>query len=160
MHAYKDELTVFGGEAGVTPGRWDAILADPEGNLWIRNPTQVRVRRPGSEKFVESLTTTVNSATASSVSLHLDPQGRLIVPTESGLLRGRGLGWERIGIPQGLPTNPTCCVLAVARAQYGGLGRSWPARWVVQRGELDRQRRPTRQQRAFGLHRDRSGSYG
>ena len=127
----KDELTVFGGEAGVTPGRWDAILADPEGNLWIRNPTQVRVRRPGSEKFVESLTTTVNSATASSVSLHLDPQGRLIVPTESGLLRGRGLGWERIGIPQGLPTNPTCCVLADREGSvWVGLAGAGLARWV------------------------------
>jgi len=63
-------------------GRWDAILADPEGNLWIRSPRHVCVRRPGSAKFVGSLTTTVNSATASSVSLHLDPQGRLIVPTE------------------------------------------------------------------------------
>jgi len=89
----KDEVTVFGSEAGVPPGHWEAILADPEGNLWIRSPRQVLVRRPGSEQFVESLTTAVNSATASSVSLHLDPQGRLIVPTESGLLGKAASKW-------------------------------------------------------------------
>jgi signal transduction histidine kinase/CheY-like chemotaxis protein/streptogramin lyase len=89
------------------------------------------VRRPDSPQFVESLTTTVNSATASSVSLHLDPQGRLIVPTESGLLRGRGLGWERIAIPQGLPTNPTCCVLADREGSlWVGLAGAGLARWV------------------------------
>src|SRR5882762_5076627 len=46
----KDEVTVFGSEAGVPPGRWDAILADSEGNLWIRDPHQVRVRRSGSPR--------------------------------------------------------------------------------------------------------------
>jgi signal transduction histidine kinase/CheY-like chemotaxis protein/streptogramin lyase len=127
----KDGVTVFGSEAGVPPGRWDAILADPEGNLWIRNPNQVRVRRPGSAKFVESLTTTVNSATASSVSLHLDPQGRLIVPTESGLLRRRSRVWERIAIAQGLPTNPTCCVLADREGSvWVGLAGAGLARWA------------------------------
>jgi signal transduction histidine kinase/ligand-binding sensor domain-containing protein/CheY-like chemotaxis protein len=127
----KDGVTVFGAEAGVPRGRWDAILSDPEGNLWIRSPRHVRVRRRGSAKFVESLTTTVNSATATSVSLHLDPQGRLIVPTESGLLRRRGPGWERIAIPQGLPTNPTCCVLADREGSvWVGLAGAGLARWV------------------------------
>src|SRR5689334_14806368 len=41
-------VTAFGSEAGVPPARWDAILADVEGNLWIRCPQQVRVRTPGS----------------------------------------------------------------------------------------------------------------
>jgi signal transduction histidine kinase/ligand-binding sensor domain-containing protein/CheY-like chemotaxis protein len=127
----KAGVTVFGSEAGVPPGRWDAILADPQGNLWIRSPRQVRVRHSDSAQFVESLTTTINSATATSVSLHLDPQGRLIIPTESGLLRRRGLGWERIAIPQGLPTNPTCCVLADREGSlWVGLAGAGLARWV------------------------------
>src|SRR5258708_1232025 len=124
-------VTTFGSEAGVPPGRWDAILADPQGNLWIRCPQNVRVRRPGSAKFVESLATTVNSATATSVSLHLDPQGRLIVPTESGLLRRRDLSWERIATPQGLPTDPTCCGLADRQGSvWIGLAGAGLARWV------------------------------
>ncbi|HXI43471.1 MAG TPA: two-component regulator propeller domain-containing protein [Bryobacteraceae bacterium] len=124
-------LSVFGGETGVPPGQWDAILTDPEGNLWIRCAQQVRVRRPGATKFVESLTTTVNSATATSVSLHLDPQGRLVVPTETGLMRRRGMEWERIGIPQGLPTNPTCCVLADREgSMWVGLAGAGLARWA------------------------------
>jgi signal transduction histidine kinase/CheY-like chemotaxis protein/streptogramin lyase len=128
----QNRLTTLGREAGIPPDRWDAVLGDGEGNLWIRSPTKVLVRRAGARNFVETLATDINWVTGSSVSLDRDPQGRLIVPTESGLLRRRGFrDWERIGIEQGLPTDPTCCVLADRQGSlWVGLAGSGLARWV------------------------------
>ena len=113
------------------PTAGTAILRDGAGNLWIRSPNQVRVRRPGSSTFIESLVITVNSTAINSVSLHLDPQGRVLVPTELGVLRYQGDRWERIAVEQGLPTNPTSCVLADREGSvWIGLAGAGLARWV------------------------------
>src|SRR5258708_34510994 len=47
--------TTFGSGPGAPPGRWDAGLRDPQGNLWIRWPQNVRVRRPGAAQCAEGL---------------------------------------------------------------------------------------------------------
>jgi len=130
-HLSRDQVTVFGADQGVPPDRWDAILGDGEGNLWIRSPTTVRVRPPGSAIFVHSMATSLNQMTEASAALQLDPQRRVIVPTETGLLRRHGQNWERIGTPQGLPTDPTCCVLADREGSlWIGLAGAGLARWV------------------------------
>jgi signal transduction histidine kinase/streptogramin lyase/ActR/RegA family two-component response regulator len=127
----QDKVTVFGTDQGVPPERWDAIVGDGEGNLWIRSPTTVRVRLSGSAIFVHSVTTSLNQMADASASLHLDPQRRVIVPTETGLLRRQGQNWERITIQQGLPTDPTCCVLADREGSlWIGLAGAGLARWV------------------------------
>ena len=123
--------TVSGSKEGVPPEHWEAVLGDHEGNLWIRSRTQVRIRRVGSPIFVESVATPRIAMTGSTVSLHLDPQGRLIVPTELGLLRRHGEAWERIAVERGLPTNSTCCVLVDReRSVWVGLGGAGLARWI------------------------------
>ena len=123
--------TVSGSKEGVPPEHWEAVLGDHEGNLWIRSRTQVRVRRIGSPIFVESVATARIAMAGSTVSLHLDPQGRLIVPTELGLLRRHGEAWERIAVERGLPTNSTCCVLVDReRSIWVGLAGAGLARWI------------------------------
>src|SRR6202043_1141000 len=64
----QDRVTVFGNDRGVPPDRWDAIIGDGEGNLWIRSPDTVRVRPPGSAIFLHSLTPTLNQMTDASAS--------------------------------------------------------------------------------------------
>jgi diguanylate cyclase (GGDEF)-like protein len=124
-------VSVYGKEAGVPEERWESILRDRKGTLWIRSPNHVEALRPGSSAFIETLKTDFTSPAIYSVSLHLDPQGRLIVPTESGLLRRARGGWESITVDQGLPTNPTCCVLTDHEGSlWVGMAGAGLARWI------------------------------
>jgi signal transduction histidine kinase/streptogramin lyase/ActR/RegA family two-component response regulator len=63
--------------------------------------------------------------------LFLDRAGQLIVPSEAGISRLTPRGWETIGIDQGLPTNPTCCVIEDHEGSiWVGLDGAGVARWV------------------------------
>ena len=124
-----EEVHVLGKDAGVPPGRWEAIVEDYEGNLWIRSLRRLLMRPRWAHRFVErdrGLPHAMDFA-----SLYLDSQGQLLVPTESGLSRLTSRGWETIGIDQGLPTNPTCCVLEDREGSvWIGLAGAGLARWI------------------------------
>lgn len=156
----QNRITVFGNDTGVPPDQWDAIVRDREGDLWIRSPNQVRVRRAGSRVFTPSLTTRADVLTAVSLSLHLDPQGRVIVPTGSGLLRRQGGNWERIGIEQGLPTNPACCVISDREGSvWVGLAGAGLARWLgYNQWESWTAGEDLPGSNVQAIHRDRSGN--
>jgi len=118
-----------GGEAGIPDDRWDAILTDLEGNLWIRSVHKVMVRLKGEQRFRER-DTGVALATLGVASLHMDRDGQLFAPTEAGLSFLAGDSWETIGIEQGLPVNPTCCVLQDREGSiWVGLSGAGVARW-------------------------------
>src|SRR5690242_19559151 len=122
-------IDVFGREAGVLPDRWDAILSDLKGNLWIRSARRLFVRPKGTVLFTPQHH---GLAQAKDVgSLYLDSEGQLFVPTESGLSRRIPGGWETINIEKGLPTNPTCCVLEDHEGSiWVGLAGAGMARWI------------------------------
>jgi len=46
-----DGMHVFGEDAGVLADRWDAILTDREGNLWIRSVRRLLMRPKGAKLF-------------------------------------------------------------------------------------------------------------
>jgi ligand-binding sensor domain-containing protein len=69
-----ERLMVLGREAGIPPDRWDAILPDGDGNLWIRSPNEVRVRHVGSSFFVKNLAIHQLNSNCS-VSLHPTRKG-------------------------------------------------------------------------------------
>ena len=151
-------LSVLAGEAGVSSDRWEAILTDREGNLWIRSPHRILVRPRGARSFVsrqEALPTAGFSA-----SLHLDRDGSLFAPTESGLLRLSAGRWASIGMEQGLPVNPTGSVLRDREGSiWIGLGGGGLARWLG----YDQWQSWTRTEGLAGsnlqaIHRDRSGT--
>jgi signal transduction histidine kinase/CheY-like chemotaxis protein/streptogramin lyase len=124
-----EEIRILGKEAGVPAGRWDAIVRDHEGNLWIRSLRRLLMRPTGSQRFVERDRGLPNAMDFAS--LYLDREGQLLVPTESGLSRLTPRGWETIGIDQGLPTNPTCCVLEDREgSMWVGLAGAGLARWI------------------------------
>src|SRR5215472_4687125 len=64
-------------------------------------------------------------------SLYLNHEGQLFASTEYGISRLTSRGWETIGIDQGLPTNPTCCLLEDQEGSIGvGLDGAGLTRWV------------------------------
>jgi signal transduction histidine kinase/ligand-binding sensor domain-containing protein/CheY-like chemotaxis protein len=124
-----DEGRATAKEAQVPADRWDAILADHEGNLWIRSARRLLMRPKGARAFVardHGLPPAMDFA-----SLYLDHEGQLFASTESGISRLTSRGWETIWIDQGLPTNPTCCVLEDQKGSiWVGLDGAGLARWV------------------------------
>ncbi|HXI44561.1 MAG TPA: two-component regulator propeller domain-containing protein [Bryobacteraceae bacterium] len=153
-----DGMHVFGEEAGVLPDRWDAILTDREGNLWIRSVRRLLMRPKGAKLFVThdyGLAHAMDMA-----SLHLDRSGRLFAPTEAGLSYMTARGWETIGIEQGLPTNPACCLLQDREGSvWVGLAGAGLARWQG----YDEWQSWTRSEGLAGsnaqaIHQDRSGT--
>jgi PAS domain S-box-containing protein len=148
---------VFGREAGVLPDRWEAIVTDHLGNLWIRSLHHLLVRNNGARFFSprdRGLPQAMDSA-----SLYVDREGRLFVATESGIGLLTPAGLEIIGIDQGLPTNPTCCVLEDREGSiWVGLDGSGMARWL---GD-EQWKSWTRSEGLAGnnlqaIHRDRAG---
>ncbi len=98
-------------ESPDTSGDWDAILADRSGSVWIRSRNSLAVFRNGDTKFV-SVKEPRFEDDGTSGALSIDPEGRLLVPASSGLLRQDGTGWESIGAKRGLPVASTSFVLA------------------------------------------------
>ena len=146
------------GDVGIPADRWETILTDRDGNLWIRSLNRLLVRPKGERRFVErgrELAPAMYSA-----SLYLDRDGRLFAPTEAGLGRQIGARWETLGIEQGLPTNPTCCILQDHEGSiWVGLAGAGLARWLG----YDQWQSWTRSENLAGnnvqaIHRDRSGT--
>ncbi|MBZ5596413.1 MAG: response regulator [Acidobacteriia bacterium] len=153
-----ERTEVLAQDAGIPADQWDAILTDQEGNLWIRSLHRLLVRPKGERQFM-ARDRGLPPATISA-SLQMDREGRLFVPTESGIGHLRGGVWETIGIEQGLPTNPTCCILQDREGSvWVGLSGAGLARWLG----YDQWQSWTRAEGLAGnnsqaIHRDRSGT--
>jgi len=151
-------MEVLARDAGIPPDQWDAILTDHEGNLWIRSLHRLLVRPKGEQQFTPR-DRGLPPATISAA-LQMDREGRVFVPTESGLSHLRGGIWESIGIEQGLPTNPTCCILQDREGSvWVGLAGAGLARWLG----YDQWQSWTRAEGLAGnnlqaIHRDLSGT--
>jgi ligand-binding sensor domain-containing protein len=88
---------------GLPQDRWDAILGDLEGNLWVRSATALYLRRSGSTRF--ELQAGLAESTNTFPTMALDPAGRLLAPTNRGLMRQAATGWELIDAEQGVTSN-------------------------------------------------------
>jgi signal transduction histidine kinase/ligand-binding sensor domain-containing protein/CheY-like chemotaxis protein len=110
--------------------RWDAILADHNGDLWIRSEQSLAVLRKGMLRF-EAVDDPLLRGNGTYGTLALDPQGRLMVPSKAGLLRQAQSGWEVIGAKKGLPVDDISFA-AVDRegSVWIGMLGSGLARWL------------------------------
>ncbi len=116
-------------EEGLPAERWDAILSDLEGNLWVRSERSLYLRPAGSRRFQSR--GPLPEATNTYPTLAFDPSGRLLVPTYRGLARQTDSGWEIIDAQQGLGTNDICAVMQDREgAIWLGLLGSGLARWL------------------------------
>ena len=120
-------------EAGLDQGlpadRWDAILGDLDGNLWVRSAASLYERRVGAGKF--ELRPGLPASNNTYPTLALDPAGKLLVPTYRGLARPAGNGWEVVDAEVGLPSNDISAVLQDREGSiWIGLLGSGLARWL------------------------------
>ena len=124
------QISEAGEAEGLSADRWDAILEDLEGNIWVRSERQLAVRSPVTRRF-QMRTSALPPATNTVPTLALDPDGNLLVPTNLGLARQTRSGWELIGADQGLTTND---ISAVQQDREGsiwiGLLGSGLGRWL------------------------------
>ena len=114
---------------GLPPDRWDAILGDLEGNLWVRSATALYLRRNGSARF--ELQPGLAESTNTFPTMALDPAGRLLAPTNRGLMRQTAAGWELIDAEQGITSNDISAVFQDREGSvWLGLLGSGLARWL------------------------------
>ncbi len=115
--------------AGLPLDRWDALLVDLAGNLWVRSASALYRRARGSDKF--ELQTGLPASSNTFPTMALDPAGRLLVPTNRGLARRTAEGWEIIDADQGITTNDISAVFQDREGSiWLGLLGSGLARWL------------------------------
>src|SRR5262249_34410395 len=96
-----DKAVDAGTNEGLPSDHWEALREDLEGDLWVRSEHHLAVLPNGARRF--QVRNGVEPATNTFPTLALDPQGRLLVPTNEGLARelrssdGKTSGWEIIG---------------------------------------------------------------
>lgn len=117
-----------GAELGLPPQRWDAILGDLDGNLWVRSEKFLYERAAGG-RFVER--PGLPESSNSTPTLAMDPGGKLLAPTYKGLARQSDRGWEIISAKDGLTSNDISTVLQDREGSiWIGLLGSGLARWL------------------------------
>ncbi|MEO5924442.1 MAG: ATP-binding protein [Bryobacteraceae bacterium] len=118
-----------GKQLGLPAAAWYAILGSVDGDLWVRGDSELYHRGLGAESFekLPKLAATTNAVPT----LALDPEERLLVPTDEGLALQTKTGWEMITVNDGLGGND---IATVMKDQEGsvwlGLMGSGLARWL------------------------------
>jgi diguanylate cyclase (GGDEF)-like protein len=94
-------VTVFGTESGLATSEWEAIQKDRSGNVWVRGRNAGEyVLKPGEVKFhrleqASQVKTFVYGAA-------LDSDGRVLLPSASGLYLENGRDWQHVDESVGL----------------------------------------------------------
>ncbi len=104
-----DRVTALGEEHGIPQDRWDAMITDKEGTLWIRSSTRLLWRTASATRFEPADATIPENSDFAALSLGRN--GELFVPTDFGIAMRAGGKWKIVGKAQGLPADPTSGVL-------------------------------------------------
>ena len=124
----KGQAHETGAELGLPQQRWDAILGDLEGNLWVRSE-KFLYERSADGRFVAR--GGLPESTNTYPTMALDPAGRLLVPTYKGLARQTDTGWDTVNAKDGLTTNDISAVIQDREGSiWIGLLGSGLARWL------------------------------
>lgn len=124
----KDGAKEVGMASGLPADRWEAILGDLDGNLWVRSATALYLRAAGSSRF--EIQPGLPPSNNTYPTLAIDPAGRLLVPTYRGLARRMATGWQIIDADKGITTNDISAVIQDREGSiWLGLLGSGLARW-------------------------------
>ncbi len=126
---------------GLPPDRWEAILEDREGNIWVRSEHQLAMRSPATRRFQLRTATGENAlppATNTLPALALDPEGNLLVPPISvwpGRRRpaGRLSARSKASPPTTFPLSNTTGKDPSGSACWD---RGWRAGWATGSGRV------------------------
>lgn len=122
-------VTALGEEHGVPPDRWDALITDKEGTLWIRSSTRLLRRAASATRFEPADATIPENSDFAALSL--GHNGELFVPTDFGINMRAAGKWRIVGKAQGLPADPTSGVLVDQEGSiWIGLLGFGVARWL------------------------------
>jgi signal transduction histidine kinase/ActR/RegA family two-component response regulator/streptogramin lyase len=117
-----------GPELGLPAERWDAILGDLDGNLWVRSEKSL-YERPAGGRF--QVRPGLPESSNSTPTLALDPAGKLLAPTYRGLARQTDSGWDVVNARDGLTSNDISTVIQDREGSiWIGLLGSGLARWL------------------------------
>jgi signal transduction histidine kinase/ligand-binding sensor domain-containing protein/CheY-like chemotaxis protein len=89
--------------------QWDAILADAQGNLWIRSLRRLFELAKGTQVFVARDARLPVTGTNGVLSRSAD--GGIFVPLDTGLAIPEGGQWRIVDSTKGLLSDSVCCVL-------------------------------------------------
>jgi len=122
-------LSEFDEDRGVPPDRWDAMITDREGTLWIRSSTRLLRLAAKSTRFEPAGAPIPDNSDFAALSLGHD--GELFVPTDFGVaIRAHG-SWQYLAKAQGLPADTTSSVLVDREGSiWIGLLGYGVARWL------------------------------
>ncbi|MDP8979878.1 MAG: ATP-binding protein [Acidobacteriota bacterium] len=150
----------FGAERGVPAERWDSILADAAGNLWLRSEHSLLMRAPGSANFSRVRNEFIDGDNGTYGTLALDHDGRMLVPTNRGLARRRGGQWELIDRRSGLDSSDISFVRQDREGSvWLGLLGSGLVRWLgYEQWESWGQAEGLARDSVWSIHRDKSGT--
>jgi diguanylate cyclase (GGDEF)-like protein len=105
-------VTVHGRAQGLPADHWRSVVRDRNGALWVRGDTHVMQLPAGAERFVAR---TPPGAGLDKVFVQaqilLDPQGRVLLRTNTGLMRWEHDRWRRFDGGNGLPDGGIVALL-------------------------------------------------
>ena len=122
-------ITVFGPRLGVPADRWDALITDTEGAVWIRSSTRLLRKRAAGDRFERIPEPIPNRGDFAALSLGRD--GSLFVPTDEGVWELSNGHWRGINPAQGLMVGSISAVLQDHEGSiWIGLWGAGLVRWV------------------------------
>ncbi|MBN9663501.1 MAG: response regulator [Acidobacteria bacterium] len=120
---------VFGPAEGVPADRWDAVLADAGGTVWIRSSKRLLLKTKQSAGFEAPQQSIPSNGDFATLALGRD--GELFVPTDDGVWEFANGHWRVTGQQQGLPAAATSAVLQDREGSlWIGLWGTGLSRWV------------------------------
>jgi len=105
-------VTVYGWAQGLPADHWRSVVRDRDGALWVRGDTHVMQLPAGADRFVARTPpgTGVDKVFVQAQIL-LDPQGRVLLRTNTGLMRWERDRWRRFDGGNGLPDGGIVALL-------------------------------------------------
>ncbi|HTW79525.1 MAG TPA: EAL domain-containing protein [Terracidiphilus sp.] len=103
----KQDIQVFGKEAGLPGAPITTLRKDGEGNLWVYARMQGVFKLPAGQSRFVSPDTPEDSRTLRPI-VNVDREGRILLPGAKGLLIGEKDGWHTVGPANGLRGEVYC----------------------------------------------------